>query len=335
MKRAVGVGIGLVWLVAACSIDPLPSAPAPSRSVASSDTSAPTSSRPPASSGPRIAWEENGAAVEVDTAIRQFAVENGGVRVTIEIDRNPVPAGEFSWVSTTVENTGSDAMHWYTDGCEIHVGVWGEMPLRWAWGRQEPSTGSAPEDFAGFTFKHWALNTAPGGAGDGPIRLDLTPESHIGRGDIGCADIGVPHEMGPGERVSQRRRWDGQAAHGYGLAPSGPAEIHAWFRQWRREGEDEGARADIEIRLPIEIVGGRDPRFLSPGQAVDVALTVPAFREILDRNPSFQTWDMPVVLEVDEVLHLWKVGVRMIDGSAVTVLVDPLQASVVDVIDVP
>ena len=192
MKRAVGVGIGLAWLVAACSYDPSPSSvPPPSTSVVPNETTAPTLSLEPAPSGPTIAWEENGAAMEVDTSIRQFAVDNAGVRVSIEIDRNPVPAGEFSWVTTTVENTGPDAIHWYTDGCQIHVSVWGELPLRWAWGRQEPSTGFAPEDFAGFTFKDWALNTAPGGAGDDPIRLDFTPESHVGRGDMGCLDVGI------------------------------------------------------------------------------------------------------------------------------------------------
>ena len=336
MKRAVGVGIGLAWLVAACSYDPSPSSVPPQlSSVVPNQTSAPTPSREPAPSGPTIAWEENGAAMEVDTSIRQFAVENGGVRVSIEIDGNPVPAGEFSWVTATVENTGPDPIHWFTDGCEIHVGVWGELPLRWAWGQREPSTESAPEDFAGFTFKDWALNTAPGGARDESIRLDFTPESHIGRGEMGCADVGILQDLGPGERVSQRRRWDGQAALGFGPAPSGPAEVHAWFRHWWRDSELEGARADIELRLPIEIVGGRDPRFLSPGQAIDVALRVPALRELLGRNPSIQDWDMPVVLEVDDSTQLWRVGLRAIDGTAVTVIVEPLQASVVDVIGVP
>jgi hypothetical protein len=118
-------------------------------------------------------------------------------------------------------------------------------------------------------------------------------------------------------------------------APSGPAEVHAWFRHWWRDSEPEGARADIELRLPIEIVGGRDPRFLSPGQAIDAALRVPALRQLLGRNPSIRDWDMPVVLEVDDSTQLWRVGLRAIDGTAVTVIVEPLHASVVDVIGVP
>jgi hypothetical protein len=102
-----------------------------------------------------------------------------------------------------------------------------------------------------------------------------------------------------------------------------------------RGSEEQGTRADIEVRLPIEIVGGRDPRFLSPGQAIDVARRVPEFRQLLNRNPSIQDWDMPVVLEVDQETQLWTVGLKVNDGSAVTVVIDPIQASVVDITEVP
>jgi hypothetical protein len=331
-RRIVGIGIGLAWLMAACSVAPLPSPRPPL--ISPQATTASTPSIEPSLSRPTIAWEETGAATEVDTAVRQFGVETGGVRVSIEIDRNPVPASEFSWVTTTVENTGPDAIHWYTDGCAIHVGVWGELPLRWAWGAKEPSTGFAPEDWNGFTFKDWAINHDPGRGSEQPILLDFTPESFVGQGDFGCADVGIRQDLQPGKRVSQRERWDGQAAFGFGPAPSGPAELHASFRNWWRDSEVEGARGDIEIRLAIEIVGGRDPRFLSPGQAIDVALRVPAFRRLLDRYPTIQDWIMPVVVEVDDA-GLWNVGLKGSDGSSVTVIVDPIQASVVDVLEVP
>jgi hypothetical protein len=64
-------------------------------------------------------------------------------------------------------------------------------------------------------------------------------------------------------------------------------------------------------------------------------LRVPALRQLLGRNPSIRDWDMPVVLEVDDSTQLWRVGLRAIDGTAVTVIVEPLHASVVDVIGVP
>ena len=338
MKRRIGgvlIGIALASVVVACSVGPLPS---PARPVSGSPpvraTTAPTDSLDPSPGGPTIAWEDTGAAMEVDTAVQDFAVETDGVRVAVEIDRNPVPAGEFSWATTSVENMGPDAIHWITDGCAIHVGVWGELPLKWSWGAREPVSGVAPEDFAGFTFKEWALNKGPGRGADLPIQLDFVPEAFIGRGDVACADVGILQDLGAGERVSQRARWDGQVALGFGPAPSGPAEIHAWFRHWWRDSEDEGARADIEIRLPIEIVGGRDPGFLSPGQAIDVALRVPAFRQLLKRYPTIQDWIMPVVLEVDDTGR-WNVGLKGSDGSSVTVIVDPIQASVLDVLEVP
>ncbi|HTG42261.1 MAG TPA: hypothetical protein VK697_11680, partial [Methylomirabilota bacterium] len=40
-----------------------------------------------------------------------------GVQVTIEFDRNPMPAGEPTWVTTTVTNTGADDLIWLHGSC--------------------------------------------------------------------------------------------------------------------------------------------------------------------------------------------------------------------------
>ena len=44
-------------------------------------------------------------------------IEANGVRVTIELERNPMPAGEPTWVTTTVTNTGRDDVIWLHGAC--------------------------------------------------------------------------------------------------------------------------------------------------------------------------------------------------------------------------
>jgi hypothetical protein len=63
------------------------------------------------------------------------SVERDGVRVRIELDRNPMPAGEPTWVATTVTNIGDDDLIWLHGGCAISVGVNGRMNgRRWSFG---------------------------------------------------------------------------------------------------------------------------------------------------------------------------------------------------------
>jgi hypothetical protein len=36
--------------------------------------------------------------------------EQNGVRLTIELERNPLPAGQPTWITKTITNTGRDAV---------------------------------------------------------------------------------------------------------------------------------------------------------------------------------------------------------------------------------
>jgi len=87
--------------------------------------------------------------------------------------------------------------------------------------------------------------------------------------------------------------------------------------------------------LPVEIVGGRDPRLLSAGQAIDAALVVPALRTILDANPSIQDWDMPITTRFDLPSGLWQIGLKTNDWFSVIVHVEPLTGVPVRVIETP
>ena len=125
-----------------------------------------------------------------------------------------------------------------------------------------------------------------------------------------------------------------------GLPPSGPAEWIAVFRSWWRASDPgaefaETARESVVVRLPVEIVGGRDPRLLSAGQAIDAALVVPALRAILDANPSIQDWDMPITTRFDVPSGLWQIGLKANDGFSVIVHIDPLTGGAIRVVETP
>jgi hypothetical protein len=280
--------------------------------------------------GPGFELPSAAPPVAVEPGLRLAVTEVDGVRITIEVDRNPLAAGQPAWITTTLENTGPDTVRWMTDGCSIHVGTRGEMPFRWA-------PGFVQED-AAKTFKDWA-DIAEASI-HRPVWLEAVPEKYVGRERVACADLGVAHELRPGRQIRERHRWDGQSGGGLGLPPSGPAVWIGEFRTWWR-ASDPGAdfgdsnREPVVVRLAVEVVDGRDPRLLSVGQAIDVAVTVPAFRALLDANPSIRDWDMPIITRFDVPSGLWQIGLKTNDGFGVTVHIEPLTGEVIRVVRSP
>ena len=54
------------------------------------------------------------------------------------LDRNPMPARQATWITTTVLNTGRDDLEWGSDGCGVTVGVYGTMnDFSWRGGLQQ------------------------------------------------------------------------------------------------------------------------------------------------------------------------------------------------------
>lgn len=293
-------------------------------------TPTPTLIPPIEERGPGFEQPASLPPVEVDPDVRTATTEVDGVRITIEVARNPLVAGQAAWITTTLRNTGRDTIGWVTDGCSIHVGAHGEMPFRWASGFVQSGTAK--------TFKDWAYvaNLPPR---DSPVWLRAVAEPFVGRGAFGCADLGVPHELKAGLQIRERHRWDGQAAGELGLPPSGTAEWIGEFRSWWR-ASDPGAefgemtRESVVVRLPVEIVRGRDPRLLSAGQAIDAAMVAPQLRALLDANPSIQDW-MPITTRFDVHSNLWQIGLRTEDGFGVVVHIEPLTGAVLEVTSTP
>jgi hypothetical protein len=309
MRAPRGLALLFVAAVAGCSVERLPPPESPPPSATATVSVPPPTASPAATSDLPI--EADGEPVDVDPDIRAASLTRAGVRVVIEVDRNPLPAGEPTWVTTTLINRGPGVLRWMTDACETHVHVGGQMSgVRWAAG--------SPQEGAARTFKSWASQTVV--ELSGPITLSFVPERWVGRRIDGCADIGITHELGVGGRVAARYQWDGFSGD-FGLPPSGPAELVATFDYWWREGQPEGSGPPVTARLPVLVEGGRDPEAGSPGQVIDVALSVPEFLALLEAHPSLQEWDMPIRVEFDPNTDAWEVELRILGGGAATVTI--------------
>jgi hypothetical protein len=310
--RARLVAIVIVGALGACSVERLPvsESPPPSRSPRVSNSPLPTSTPEP----PIVV---DGEPVYVDSTIRAASNTVGGVRILIEADRNPMPAGEPTWVTTTLINQGPGVLRWTTDGCQIHVQVQAQMSgVHWGEGIQQQD--------AALRFKRWASQTIIDLAG--PIPLHFMPERNP-HPEVGCADVGIPHELGVGKKVVQRHQWLGFVSQWgnrtseYGLPPAGPAELVASFDFWWRGGDSEQRGPLVAARLPVLIEAGRNAAALSPGQVVDVALSVPRFRTLLEAHPSLQEWDMPIRLQFDSKVQAWEVELRILGGASALVTI--------------
>ena len=183
----------------------------------------------------------------------EVSVAPGGYEVTVELDRNPMPAGEPTWVTTTVRNLGSDDIIWAHDGCATAVHLQGEVAIPpWRTGQQQ-------RGFAGI-LKREALGVRNRVEGTALVRF-LRPE-HATMGEFACADAQWTKRIEPGGAVSlaltaaagvQR-----VTPHG---SPAGPwrraLRLYAFTAvslapgcslQLELEGEDSAAGSDLATR---------------------------------------------------------------------------------------
>ena len=75
--------------------------------------------------------------------------ERDDIRVEVELQRNPLPAGEPSWVKVRVTNEGQTDVTWFHDGCATPVGVHAVSEVAWPMGEEH-------QEQAGM-FKTYAL----------------------------------------------------------------------------------------------------------------------------------------------------------------------------------
>ena len=234
-----------------------------------------------------------------------------GIRVTIELDRNPLPAGEATWATLTVQNRGRTDAKWFHDGCAIPAGISGQIVgTRWRPGMEHSGQAGV--------FKARVLDATGGDV----IRITFTHERHIGKGGIGCADIGITDTIASGDSLVHRARWDGNAAPALGPPPSGPVELTGRAGYYYRGNEPAGLIKSgvIELRADGWIVGGKDPTWLDPPEVIDAALADPGFirwiddkelgngrSEFIRFDPRRGVWEVGTVEYVSTTLHFVRV----------------------------
>lgn len=305
MPRTRLVGGSLIgFVVAACVALPVPSSPPP---IAGSP---PFSVRPSlATPAPPIATPEPTTPTPAPTIppglVTTALVEHDGVRVTIELERNPMPAGEPTWVKTTVTNVGRDDLTWFHDGCAIAVGVNGQMKDA---GYRAGASLQAPFQ----TWKGYLLDVRT--IRDGDVWIGFTPERFIGKGSFACSDVGIGDRVRPGASISRRAQWNG-LGYLYGPPPpTGMVDLVGSFSYYWREstGEpDDITKQVIDVPLRTWVLGGSDV-LLDPGEAVDAALADPRLPGVLARL-ELRNANEPY-LRYDVVTSTYAIGV-LVDGN--------------------
>jgi hypothetical protein len=223
-------------------------------------------------------------------------VEQVGVRVTIELERNPMPAGEPTWIMTTVTNTGDDGLVYQPCGEAVPVGgVIADTPWRTGANQPEPA----------MTWKSYLLGQQ---GVRSPDRLVLfLPEGSTGSSS-GCGDIGYVERLAPGGTLRERAIWNGLTFRLLAPPPTSRVDLVGSFPFYRGAPRDEvpaDDRHQIDVHLDAWIAGGPDP-WLDPAEVADIAVRDPrltalfASRELHNGNEG--------VLRFDATTGLYWVG---------------------------
>lgn len=311
------------FLVAACAgplptirtleppLDPSsqPSAPSPT------PTAEPTPAVPtvgPLQETPR----PSGAPGDNTLPARAFA-ERDGVRLTIEVPFNPLWAPQGAEAVVTIENRSDRTLRWSTDGCNTNAWISATTTATW---RDSPRL--VGQDLAPYRdwLRKWVRIKEP-------IELAFNRGSRQLHRSVGCADLGLPHQLEPGRSVRQTFIWDGSAAHRLGPAPNGPVTLISRFERWSLAGG--GERQPIEVKLDSWIVGGRSEAYLSPAEVIDAALSDERLGSWIVTRPVGHNAN-PIV-EFDRELGFWAVGLLLEGGFEPTMhaaFVDPISGEV-------
>ena len=293
MPRRAAILLLLLLAVAACSVRPTqppipasPPVPTPDAGSIAPATPEPTPTPTPAPTLP------------AKTLDRAWTVERDGVRLAIELERNPMPAGETTWLTATVTNVGDDEMTWFHDGCAIPVGVWGPMDVvRW---RDAPTMrGPAAREFQDIALEGIGIE-------DGSVVIDFMDEHFLDRkGTFGCADIGIGDPVPAGGSIVRRSAWDGFGYTMLGPPPTGLVHLTAHFDYYWRASDPTQESKSIE--LPFDVwVTAPDRVAIDPAEAISLALLDPQLMAVVEAR-DLGNANEPVV-RYDPLADVWQVG---------------------------
>ena len=204
-------------------------------------------------------------------------VEQHGIRLTLELDRNRSAHGERVWGLATVENIGADTVYWGHSGTCV-------FPA---------SIGAAPDDVRPIPY---GRDDWPGEAGVlKMVTVDprhtegfgFTPEGWVDfEGTFGCTSDLQITEIPVGGVLTQRAASDTLGPFGMPPRPGAYTvqALHAYMTRGAPPAFDQDIPTDqyrVTVSVPYH-VDGNDAAYLSPGEAVDRVLADDAFRSEFD-----------------------------------------------------
>jgi hypothetical protein len=232
--------------------------------------------------------------------VRVAVKERDDIRVEVELQRNPLPAGEPSWVKVRVTNQGRTDVTWFHGGCAEPVFVQGVSKVAWSMGEEQQAQAAM--------FKTYALGGHIAAAPDPHGVLSFVPKSHLNTGPTGCADVGITEKIKPGETVRATRWWAGVTDLNRALPAAGPVTFRAFADYyWRGKEPTSIPDKSIKLRLDAWIVSDAAAARLSPAQAVDAALSDPDFAAYLDTQTIAN--GRAAIAWYDAHRDLWEIGV--------------------------
>jgi hypothetical protein len=337
-RRRTIIALTAIAVLAGCADRSIATAPP--------QTAVPSIGSPPASPSPTpdrtaVAYlpappvEQIAELPTIDALVLSAVRTVGGTRLTLEVDANEVVAGTEVRVRSILENIGRTAIHWDPWAFCSPVSVWAQLPYRWEYGANQPNPY--------LVLKQWLLGH-PLTAQPQPIRL-VVDGARTEEVENACEGRSLP----PGGRVEHRHVVETQTTFSSVYfpdpveeswsVPAGPAMIVASFGSWVRgeEDPDDEQRPSIEVVVPIQITGGRNPRLLAPGQVIDVALGSPELRELIRARPRVDMY-ASTMLSLDEGTGRWTLRLTYDEARVtygLTVVVDGIGGTILLVESTP
>jgi hypothetical protein len=264
-------GGSLIWLVlTACVALPVSSSPPPLVDSPSARPLPATRPPPVATPEPPTAPPTPEATIPANLAMTAVA-EQDGVKITIELERNPMPAGQPTWITTTITNTGRDRVVYVPCGEIVYVSASGVGPP-WRSGRNLPNPA--------MIWKTYLLDHQGLKSDDRYVLFFVDAQDGA---SSGCGDVARVTSLAPGRTVHERQRWDGFAFRHLAPPPTARIDLRGTFEFDRGDPFAEHPAEDrhtIEVHLETWIAGLPDA-FLDPAEAADIALTDPRLTALL------------------------------------------------------
>jgi hypothetical protein len=270
----------------------------------------------PPTAGPSVPGTSPGANGGAPADPVSVTAQADGVVVTVALSSGRITTGDRIQVRVSVLNAGLGIVSWQAGGCELLNGYTIAGPAV-----PQPPAGKDWPDAVGLA--KWSATTG------GPALQMIRPGNVPDDMPVGCsADLGVG-QIQPGETVSADAVWIARATDGTPLVPGSYAVAYAFpylARGAALQVQDLPQPKPIRLTVPLGIEGVAFAG-IPPTVAIDRALEDPRVAAWAKTHLTQQRLGGGEIYLTDAG---WRFTIRLQDGGATVVLVDPASGRVLD-----